>query len=202
VRVYAESNFVLELVLEQEERDACEQLLELAARKQIELALPAFSVIEPYQTINRRRTDNVPYRQWLDRTQVQVARSASLATDAFILQSAKDLVIRADQVAQDRYREIRARLVSVARLLPIDAAVLAEASSLNAQLALELPDALVLACVLADGTARPTRSVFANRNSKDFLTPDVRSRLKGIDCTAIGVFSHALEHVKSSAASA
>ena len=47
MRVYVESNFILELVLEQEQRHACEEILTLAAGRTIELALPAFALIDP-----------------------------------------------------------------------------------------------------------------------------------------------------------
>ncbi len=40
MRVYVESNFVLELVLEQEQHQACEEILALAASRTIELVLP------------------------------------------------------------------------------------------------------------------------------------------------------------------
>ena len=53
MRVYVESNFVLELVLEQEQHQACEEILTLAASRTIELALPAFALIEPYESMVR-----------------------------------------------------------------------------------------------------------------------------------------------------
>jgi hypothetical protein len=57
MRVYAESNFVLELVLEHEQHQACEELVSLAAVDSLELVLPAFALLEPYQTIVRRRIE-------------------------------------------------------------------------------------------------------------------------------------------------
>jgi hypothetical protein len=50
MRVYAESNFVLELVLEHEQGTACEEVVCLAESRRVELALPAHALIEPYQT--------------------------------------------------------------------------------------------------------------------------------------------------------
>jgi predicted nucleic acid-binding protein len=57
MRVYVESNFLLELVLEQEQHHACEELLTLAASRTIELALPAFALIEPYESMVRDERD-------------------------------------------------------------------------------------------------------------------------------------------------
>jgi hypothetical protein len=48
--VLAESNFVLELALRQEQFQHAERILELAEEKHIRLVVPACSLIEPYQT--------------------------------------------------------------------------------------------------------------------------------------------------------
>lgn len=50
MRVYVESNFVLEIALEQEQHRACEDLVRLAEDAAIELVLPSFALLEPYHT--------------------------------------------------------------------------------------------------------------------------------------------------------
>jgi hypothetical protein len=46
VKVYVETNFVLELALEQAQHAECEEILRLAESKSVEIALPAFSFVE------------------------------------------------------------------------------------------------------------------------------------------------------------
>ena len=60
MNVYVESNFVLELALLQEQSRSCEEILGLAEDGRIQLVVPAYSLIEPYETLirtgmNRRR---------------------------------------------------------------------------------------------------------------------------------------------------
>lgn len=52
--VYCESNFVLELAYEQSEATYCQQLLAAAKEGRIDLAIPAYSLTEPYETLVRR----------------------------------------------------------------------------------------------------------------------------------------------------
>lgn len=52
--VAAESNFVLQLALEQEEGVAARSILDLAASGQIRLVIPACALFEPYETMVRR----------------------------------------------------------------------------------------------------------------------------------------------------
>src|SRR5277367_4180548 len=49
--VYIESNFVIELALEQEECDRCAEIVALAFAGSIQLAVPAFSLTEPHFAI-------------------------------------------------------------------------------------------------------------------------------------------------------
>ena len=48
---YVESNFVLEQSLQQEECDSCAEIIDLASKGRIMLAVPAFSLAEPHVAI-------------------------------------------------------------------------------------------------------------------------------------------------------
>ena len=56
MNVYAESNFVLEHALQQEESDSCGEIIRLASASKITLVVPAFSLAEPYQAISLGRS--------------------------------------------------------------------------------------------------------------------------------------------------
>jgi hypothetical protein len=57
VRLYVETNFVLEMVLGQEQVGACERILSAMEIGAVELVLPAFSVMEPYRRLAARAHD-------------------------------------------------------------------------------------------------------------------------------------------------
>jgi hypothetical protein len=78
VRVYVESNFVLEIVLEQEQHQACEAILTLAESRAIELALPAFALVEPYESMVRDERDGRLLAQRLRASATQLQRTASI----------------------------------------------------------------------------------------------------------------------------
>lgn len=52
--VYVESNFVLELALQQEQTSAAESILNATARGEFRLALPAIALTEPFSTLEQR----------------------------------------------------------------------------------------------------------------------------------------------------
>jgi predicted nucleic acid-binding protein len=55
--VYVESNFVLEIALGQEQASAAEAILDRAEGGEVKLALPAFSLSEPFAAVRRRAND-------------------------------------------------------------------------------------------------------------------------------------------------
>jgi predicted nucleic acid-binding protein len=65
VIVLAESNFVLELALRQEQFEHAERILRLAEAKHLQLVIPACSLIEPYQTLIRRRRERKEFSRRL-----------------------------------------------------------------------------------------------------------------------------------------
>ncbi len=76
MKVYVESNFVLELALLQRWADSCDEILKLAERGDIELRVPAYALAEPYDTLVRRGRERKRLKQELDRELGQLARTA------------------------------------------------------------------------------------------------------------------------------
>lgn len=79
MNVFVETNFVLELALEQHESPACEKLVDLARAQTIRLLLPAYCFIEPHETLTRRQLDRNALRLQVSKELAQLARSKRLA---------------------------------------------------------------------------------------------------------------------------
>jgi hypothetical protein len=54
VNVYVETNFVLELVFQQEQFVSCEQILQLSEAGRIKLTIPAYCLAEPHEKLSRQ----------------------------------------------------------------------------------------------------------------------------------------------------
>jgi len=66
VNIYVESNFVLELVLLQEQYASCEDVLRLCEAGKEQLIIPAYSLVEPYETLIRRHRQRKQMKADLD----------------------------------------------------------------------------------------------------------------------------------------
>lgn len=183
ITVYVESNFVLEIVLEQEQSDACAKLLRM---RQVDLAIPLFALIEPELTLRNLRAKRTELTRSLENELGYIERTRSLATEVSNL---KSVFTKAAQGAASRYADARRTLLKRARLLSLDGAVWKVAEHLHAD-GMQLPDALMLATVLVDRKRTRRRACFVNRNFKDFAA--YKDRLEKTNCRLIASFEDGL----------
>ena len=78
MKVYVETNFVLELTLEQEQHAECETILDLAEKARIGLSIPAFCFAEPFETMRRRRNEREDLKKKLERESRELRRMRPL----------------------------------------------------------------------------------------------------------------------------
>jgi predicted nucleic acid-binding protein len=196
LRIYVESNFLVELALGQEQAGACDSLLSLTERSEVELVIPAYAIMESLEAVVRRLATFDDVEKRLSNMLSQVGRNAALSAEADKL---KGLAARVRQSALDTHDNAVARTLSCGRVLPLDKVTLAEAQELRQQLGLRLPDAIMLASVHGDLTMSPPAvdAVFANRNAKDFDEPATRERLAKQRCKMLTNFTAALALVEA-----
>ncbi len=196
MRVYVESNFVLELVLEQEQDSACWELVRLADESQIELSLPALSIFEPYTTLYRRRRERIELMARVQQELALLGRTKEFTGEAST-NTLPALLVQSAQRASVRFAEVQEQLMGCSRILPLTSDVLTSARKLETMHGLELPDAIVLAAVQLDLDANPAESCFLNRNTKDFGDPAVLADLQHRNCKLLGSFVNGLSFVRS-----
>ena len=198
MRVYVETNFVLELALQQEQHAECDALLQLAEAQAIELVLPAYSVVEAIITLERRANERNVLLQHVERELREVARMQGYPAGA---KNARDtmkaLLVDAVHEARGRFSRVASRLQDSGVLLPLTGAELAKAPSLRTEYGLSYPDALVLASVLEHLERDPVTSCFLNRNTKDFDDPRIHERLMKQSCRLIGNFQGGQRYIQA-----
>lgn len=201
MRVYLESNFVLEVVLEQESARECEELLELARSSEVELAVPAFALVEPSKTLEWRQRERKRLNSEASQHLRQLGRTRSLAEKVETTSAAlEELMVLTAQVAAERLLALREELVRVATVLPLTADTFRAANQLSGVHELEFADALVLASVFEDVSVRGAPSCFFNRNSRDFNNnPSIVALLGAKACTLLD-FGQGLAHVRAAIA--
>jgi predicted nucleic acid-binding protein len=190
MRVYIETNFILELVLEQDEHDACDSLLNFASERKIQLVLPSFSLFETLYTMDGKMKawEQKSYDELrnLLRETSRTRRLEPQATNALTLLA--ELKTAATAEAEQRLKDVESRLLEHAEQLPLNRDILIEGRRLAGEFGLESADAMVLASVLADPQIGTSSSLFLNRNTKDFDDESITALLREKSCELKGSF--------------
>jgi hypothetical protein len=194
--VFAESNFVLELVLRQSEAAFALRIVELAEQNRIQLCIPAFSLVEPHHKLMRERNERRELRESLDSHVGQMARSETLSD--IRTQSNALLVALAGKSDADmkEHENWIGRIVKCANVLPLTDRVLAAGLG-RTLLDLDLLDAFVYSSIEAHLKEIGVReSLFANRDAKAFMQPTVLDDLQKLGCRVIPKFANAVAYIE------
>lgn len=198
--VYVESNFVLELVLDQEQTAFAEEILVRAERLQIVLALPAFSLSEPFSTIThrtrRRRTLVIGVKDQLR----DLRRSSGQQQDAAALESVEHVLETVNQRERIRLTAIVDRLLMIVTVIPVDRLIFRAAIRYQAAYGLSAPDSIIYSAVLSHLANNPSAGphYFINRNRADFDDPEIVEGLDRLGCAFVARFDEGVQRLNQS----
>ncbi|HEU4410649.1 MAG TPA: hypothetical protein VFS43_35670 [Polyangiaceae bacterium] len=196
MRVYVETNFLLELVFEQEQLGDCELVLAWAERGSLDLRAPAYSLFEASEAVRLRVKKRQEFQRDFRDHLRQIKRQGPFANDPSA-DGVESLLRRSTQSLEQRLNACLGRLKGAAQsLVRLDADDVAEARLLADECKLKSPDALVLASVLGDLQRNPSTAAFVTRDNKGFDTQPVRSRLASRQCSLFGSFHDLANHLR------
>jgi predicted nucleic acid-binding protein len=198
VNVYVETNFILELTFEQEQCASCEQVLHLCETEKARIIIPAYSLAELHEKLNRQARLRRELQQSLDAELRQLSRSGSYKNRISSLQNIGSLITQSNEEEQSRFSNYRQRLLNTGEVIALTPNVLLQAASYEANYTLSPQDAIVYASVLEHlRLNQPQQSCFLNRNSKDFGNPDIVDELAQLNCRMIPRFDHRYQFIQS-----
>ena len=196
--VYVESNFILELAFTQDDAPSCEDVLDLAEGGAISLVLPAYCIAECYEALLRRSRDRSTLQDQVEREFRHLGRSQPYAQMAGHWRSVVGLLIQSGEEQTRRLEEVVIRTLGVADLVSIDLGLFTRARDLQHSHGLQPQDALIYASILTHLPSQSgVRKCFLNKNSKDFMTPDIKSDLAAYDCRVIPRFGDGVGYIQA-----
>jgi predicted nucleic acid-binding protein len=198
VRIYVETNFVLELAFQQEQFTSCEKILQLCEAGQAQLVIPAYSLAEPHEKLSRQANNRRDLQQMLDAELRQLGRTASYVNRLKSIQDIASLLLQSNEEERQRFVAYRVRLLKIAEIIALTTDILVEAAACEASYDLRPQDALVYASVIIHlRQHQPQIACFLNRNSKDFDSPDIVDKLNSLNCRMIPRFDHGYDFIQS-----
>lgn len=196
--VLAESNFVLELALRQEQFEHAEQILRLAEEKHLQLVVPACSLTEPYQTLIRRRRERKEFRRRLQDEIKLLERSSLHDGMQATSQQVAQILDAGTEIERHSLEQTIERLIKICTVPALSLEIVRLGQAMQLGYGLEPQDAIVMASI--DATLNDLETgpkVFVNKNSKDFATPLIEGQLEKHECRLITSFPNACEYIEN-----
>jgi predicted nucleic acid-binding protein len=198
MNIYVETNFILELTFQQEQWVSCEQILELCQTGQSKLIIPAYSLAEPHEKLNRQAKSRRKLKQSLDSELRQLSRTIPYQSRIKSIQDIASLLIQSNIEERQRFIDYRERLANTGEIIPLTTEILLEAAAYEIPYGLGSQDALIYASVISHlRQYKPQAACFLNRNSKDFDIPNIVDELQELNCRMIPRFDHGYSFLKS-----
>jgi len=197
--VIVESNFVLEVALQQETSKDAEHIISLAEAQRIRLVVPACALTEPFEALTRRLKQRTKTLRRLRSEITQLARSqrfANLAQTSLVVAEALDSSVASE--AKELEGTVR-RLIACSTVPSLTREVVEGALSVDARYKLEPQDAIVFASVeqYLKGVDAKRPKLFINKDHTDFLVDSIEQRLSELGCKLIPRFDKAREFIDS-----
>jgi predicted nucleic acid-binding protein len=198
VNIYVETNFVLELVYEQEQCASCEKILELCEAQKANLIIPAYSLAEPHEKLIRQAKERRALQQSLDKELRELSRTKSYKNRLKSIEDIKTLIVQSSQEIGENFAKYREYLLKIAEIIPLNADILLQAASAEENHKLSPQDALVYVSVLKHlQENKPQQACFLNCNSKDFKIPEIDDQLESLNCRLITQFDDGYKFLDS-----
>ena len=198
MNVYVESNFVLELALQQQQSASCESMLHQCEEGRCRILVPAYCLAEPHETLTRRRKERTTMKIELDAQLEQIARTAANAPQLSGFRTVTDLLIRSTEQESRSLDDVSDRLQRVAEVIPLDASILHDSGRYRRAHRFSPQDSIVYASVLAHlARGYEQKSYFVSRD-RHFDDPDVVGELGGFNCELVRSFDHGREVIERS----
>ncbi|WP_281890527.1 PIN domain-containing protein [Paenibacillus sp. YYML68] len=194
-----ESNFILELVLAQEEATAAEQILDFAEINRIKLVIPTFSLMEPFWTIQGRGKQRKSIQQSLNKELQQLQRSVYNQELVSVLQPLTKTIIDVEIKERDMLEKVLGRLLRVGETIDITSTIYEGSIRYQEELDLSPQDAIIYSSVITNVMQQSVgeEKVFVSRNWKDFEQEEILEELQNYKCKFFSNFHHALGYIQS-----
>jgi predicted nucleic acid-binding protein len=194
--IYVESNFILELALEQEQYQSCEEILKICGSGKGSLVIPVFCIAESYHTVWRRSDKRIQLEKPLAEELKLLERTKSYQKDVNTLRKdATSILLKSGKEENQRLRQVLNEKLSKAELIPLEQAIITDATGLELQFDLKTSDAIVYASILQHLMKTGTdQKCFLNRD-RDFTDPDILSQLRTYNCKILSSFDDGVNYI-------
>ncbi len=199
--VYVESNFILELALEQKESPVVDDILKLAENGVIDLAFPGFSLGETFTSIMHTQSERQGLRNRSDTVLKQLRQSVQSELHKQVVSSLPPVLTLLTELAARELELLHTtitRMLHAGRLLEVSTSSFLQAVVYQNKFGIRPKDSIIYAGIIEDLKQRPVseQKCFLSRDKKAFNDdPEIKAELSTYNCRYISSFSDGFRYI-------
>jgi len=197
--VYVETNYVIEMALEQEQFCAARQILQLARDGKIVLTFPSFALVEPFWTLANWEAKRNRLNEQLQSLNVEIKQLQRSGLHSALLE-----VNFAKIAKKERHslQNVVKDLLSFGRPIQLGGPEFEQALRMQTTLGLEIMDAIIYSTLVSDLRRQDVSlpKCFISRDKEAFKARKIREDLRTFGCTYIPDFNNGLKFIESALA--
>ena len=192
MNIYVELTFVLNLALTREKAFDYEEILTLCEESDANLILPAYSLVEAYETLLRRRESFGRIKEDLEKGSTPTASTKYSESDMKNLVEMSTYLTNSVDKDLKNFKHVQSRLLKTAELIPLDAKVIEHASQYREEgNRMPAQEAIAFSSVLVHlESAHEELSLFFNRSPRGFGDIDAAAQLRNFNCELVTQFEN------------
>jgi len=195
--IYVESNFILELALEQEQCQSCEEILKICESGNGSLVVPAFCIAETYQTLRRRANERRQFGKLLGDELTLLGRTKSYNKDINTLQDVTSILAKSIEEEIKRFDQVLNERFNKAELILLEQTIITDAIKSESQFNLKPADAIVYASILQHlMKTEIDHKCFLNKDRKGFGDSDIVAELGTYNCKIFFSFDDGFNYIQ------
>lgn len=200
--VYIETNFVIEVVREQEQHSAANTILDLAERGQIELAFPNFVLAECFENVLRKHRERNSSHSSLKKALSELQRSEPhrqiMVDFGPVISILQDSQVRELNLLHSTLD----KLINIGKCLEVKKNGIKQALFYQENLDLDPKDSIIYSTIIDDLKVRASeeRKCFLSRDRTAFDSDDdrrIKAELETYNCTYKGSFYGGLMFIQN-----
>ena len=192
MNIYVELTFVLNLSFTREKVFDCEEILALCEESDANLILPAYSLIEAYETLLRRKESFGRIKEDIEKKPKPTESTKYSESELRDLIEMSTYLTNSVDNDLKNFKQVQSRLLNTAELIPLDAKVIEHASQYREEgNRMPAQEAIVFSSVLLHlESAHDELSLFFNRNPRGFGDIDAVAQLRNFNCELVTQFDN------------
>jgi predicted nucleic acid-binding protein len=177
MKVYVETNFLLQLAFVQEQHEECLKILNASESGKTTLILPAFCIAESFESLGREVKERAKVVADLEPLMRQLSRAKPYRDEINALGSIRTMLTRSNEQDEQRLAEVHSIVLLTSQVISLDFEIIRNAASFRKRFGLQPQDSIVFASIQRHlASEKREESCFISPD-RHFLDPNIREEL-------------------------